>query len=222
MSKGFSLKSRFIITVLLLILITSFYVIRLQISKYSPSQKENKIQVTITPFIKSIENIKYHGPRYGAQLVPKDYGFWSFAYIDDKKISRSGQPNKTDFKFLKTSGYKTIISLRYPGEYEEVTDDSKLSGLPKDFSYVSIPIKDGGVPTEQQLTQFFTIINDSKNYPIHIHCRAGIGRAGVMTALYRHKINGWPINKAIEESRFFEGGVSQYQTDWLIKMENKK
>ena len=217
-----SLKNKLVVSLLFLLLITSYLIVHFLTPKSSPPQKENKIQITITPFVKSIENIKYHEPRYGAQQVPKDYGFWSFAYIDGKKISRSGQPNKTDFKFLKTSGYKTIISLRYPGEYEEVTDDSKLSGLPKDFNYVSIPIKDGGVPTEQQLTQFFTIINDSKNYPIHIHCRAGIGRTGVMTALYRYKINGWPINKAIEESRLFEGGVSQYQTDWLIKMENKK
>lgn len=188
--------------------------------------KKTPKKANVTPAISKTKKpltFDFHGPRFGAKNVPDEYGFWSFAIVDPGKLSRSGQPNKTDFAYLKKAGYKTIINLRYPGEYNEETDDAKIAGA-ADFNYISIPIKDGAAPTNEQAKTFLKAIKNNTGL-IHVHCRGGIGRTGVMTALYRFEINGWPMEKAIEESRLFEGGVDSTQRDWLLNwaaQKNKK
>ncbi len=159
---------------------------------------------------------EFHGPRFGANGVPNEYGFWSFAVVKDGKLSRSGQPNLTDFAYLKEAGYKTIISLRYPGEYDEETEDKVIAGQHGDnFNYVELPIEDGGIPTNEQAKQFLNIVKNEKGL-VHVHCRGGYGRTGTLVALYRFEVDKWPMDKAIAESRLFEGGVDDWQRDWLL------
>jgi protein tyrosine phosphatase (PTP) superfamily phosphohydrolase (DUF442 family) len=173
--------------------------------------------------VKSENNFEFHGPRFGAKDVPNEYGFWSFAYVDGEKFSRSGQPNYNDFIFLKTKGYKTVVNLRFPDEYGEITDDLNIPKVKETgLNFVEMPIHDGGIPTNRQADEFIDIINNPLNFPLHIHCRAGIGRTGVMTALYRYEINHWPMEKAIEESRLFEGGVDDFQEKWLLRWDTNK
>jgi protein tyrosine phosphatase (PTP) superfamily phosphohydrolase (DUF442 family) len=189
--------------------------------KIKQSDTKNNIQSkTLTP---TPENkIIFHGPRFGTENVPNEYGFWSYAVVEKDKLSRSGQPNYNDFKYLKDKGYKTIINLRFKGEYSEITDDNEIPGV-KDlnFEYYELPIKDGGIPTKEQALKFLEIVNDKTKIPIHIHCRGGFGRTGLITALYRYEINHWPMEKAIEESRLFEGGVDDTQRDWLFNWSKK-
>jgi protein-tyrosine phosphatase len=47
--------------------------------------------------------------------------------------------------------------------------------------------------------QFLAIMDDSRNYPVLIHCRAGLHRTGVMVALYRMEYEGWTLDEAIRE-----------------------
>ena len=179
------------------------------------------ISPTITP-VKQVPKITFHGPRFGADSVPNEYGFWSFAIVEQGKLSRSGQPNAKDFAYLKKAGYKTVINLRYPHEYNEETSDLKIAGAENvGFNFVELPMQDGGVPTQLQARKFLDIVKNSRE-PVHIHCRGGFGRTGLMTALYRFEMNGWPMDKAIEESRLFEGGVDSQQSDWLLDWAKQK
>lgn len=161
--------------------------------------------------------ISFIGPRGNTSTsTPTDYGFWSFAVVVSGKISRSGQPTIEEFKWLKENGWKSIVNLRVDGERGEVGDDIKIPGF-KDlkFNYLWLLIADGAVPTEEQAQKFLTFVTNSANWPVHIHCRGGIGRGGTMIALYRYAVQGWPIDKAIEESWLFQGGVSEAQKKWL-------
>lgn len=161
--------------------------------------------------------ISFIGPRGNTSTTtPNDYGFWSFAVVVPGVISRSGQPTIEDFKWLKENGWKSVVNLRVDGERNEVGDDEKIPGFNNlGFNYLWLPIADGSPLTEEQAQKFLAFITNPANWPVHVHCRGGIGRGGTMIALYRYAVQAWPIDKAIEESRLFQGGVSDSQKNWL-------
>jgi protein tyrosine/serine phosphatase len=158
------------------------------------------------------------GPRGNiATSTPKAYGFWSFAVLDGGKISRSGQPLLSEFHWLKNNGWKSVVDLRVDGEYKEVSDDRKIIGFNSlKFNFLSLPIKDGGIPTFQQAQQFLQFVTDPKNQPVEIHCRGGYGRTGTLIALYRYTVDGWTMPQAIAESRLYRRGVDSRQKQWLL------
>ncbi|MCX6799993.1 MAG: tyrosine-protein phosphatase [Candidatus Falkowbacteria bacterium] len=164
------------------------------------------------------------GPRENiATSTPAAYGFWSFSILDKNKISRSGQPLISEFKWLKSNGWKGVVDLRIDGEYKEIGDDQKIKGFKNlGFNYLSLPIKDGGAPTLKQAQQFLKFVIDPKNKPVHVHCRGGYGRTGTMIALYRYAVDGWTMPQAIEESRLYHGGVDSIQKKWLINWVKNK
>jgi protein tyrosine/serine phosphatase len=49
------------------------------------------------------------------------------------------------------------------------------------------------------IDRFLALIDDKSNHPVLIHCRAGLHRTGVMTAVYRMEYDGWSPRQAIEE-----------------------
>lgn len=183
--------------------------------------------VTTAPKIfNKIKTPVFVGPRGNAPSgTPKEYGFWSFAILDSGKISRSGQPLRSEFKWLKNNGWKAVVDLRFDGEYNEISDDSKIPGFNElNFKYLYLPIRDGAAPTIAQAKSFLKFVTDPENQPVHVHCRGGFGRAGTLIALYRHEIDGWTMRDAIAESRLFRDGVDSTQEKWLVNWEknNKK
>jgi len=167
----------------------------------------------------AVSEIKFIGPREGIpENAPKDYGLWSFAMPVPGVLSRSGQPLFSGFKWMKENGWKSVVDLRVDGEREEVGDDRKIPGFDElGLNFLSLPLVDGIPPTDEQAKQFIAFVTDPANQPSHVHCRGGIGRAGTMVVLYRYSVQGWPLDKAIEESRAFQGGISDLQKKWLEK-----
>jgi len=158
------------------------------------------------------------GPRNNiASSTPTAYGFWSFAIPITNTLARSGQPTIAEFQWLKSQGYKSVINLRFDGEYKEIADDQKLSGFTKlNFNYLRLPIRDGSTPTIKQAETFLKFVQNKTNQPVLIHCRGGYGRTGTMVALYRYEVQSWPMATAIKESQLFHGGVDAAQKKWLV------
>jgi protein tyrosine/serine phosphatase len=153
------------------------------------------------------------GPRKNVPAdAPADNGFSMFAIPVEGVISRSGQPTCIEYIWLKKHGWKSVVNLR------DESDDTKIQGFNElGFNYFSLPIEDGGLPNNQQAEKFLAFVTNPLNQPVHVHCRMGIGRAGLMIALYRYAVKGWPMDKAISESRLFYSGVNARQKDWLEK-----
>jgi len=160
--------------------------------------------------------IAFVGPRGDVPRdAPADYGFWSFAIPVPGVLSRSGQPTIKDFQWLKNNGWKSDIDLRIDGDHNEVSDDAQIPGFTDlGFNYLKIQMIDGAAPTDAQAEQFLSFVTKPENQPAHVHCRGGIGRAGIMVVLYRYA-QGWPLDKAIEESRAFQGGIDAGQEKWI-------
>ena len=161
--------------------------------------------------------ISFVGPRGNVpDGAPKDYGFWSFAIPAPGILSRSGQPTLADFTWLKNNGWKSDIDLRIDGDHGEVSDDADIPGFDAlGFNYLKIQMVDGAAPTDQQAQQFLSFVTNPANQPAHVHCRGGIGRAGIMVALYRYAVQGWPIDQIMKESALFQGGIDSGQQKWL-------
>ncbi|HEV3257273.1 MAG TPA: tyrosine-protein phosphatase [Gemmataceae bacterium] len=49
------------------------------------------------------------------------------------------------------------------------------------------------------IEQFLALMDDPANYPVLLHCRAGLHRTGVMAAVYRMEYDGWTPEQAIRE-----------------------
>ena len=51
----------------------------------------------------------------------------------------------------------------------------------------------------EAIERFLAIMDDPASYPVLIHCRAGLHRTGVMTAVYRMEYEHWGPDQAIDE-----------------------
>jgi hypothetical protein len=58
------------------------------------------------------------------------------------------------------------------------------------------------------IEQYLAILDDPKNYPVLIHCRAGLHRTGVLTAIYRMEYQGWSALRAWHEMK--DNGFGEY------------
>ncbi|HKA07371.1 MAG TPA: dual specificity protein phosphatase family protein [Gemmataceae bacterium] len=53
----------------------------------------------------------------------------------------------------------------------------------------------------QVIDDFLNLCDDPNNYPILIHCLAGLHRTGALTAVYRMEYEGWSVADAVRELR---------------------
>jgi hypothetical protein len=51
------------------------------------------------------------------------------------------------------------------------------------------------------IDRFLDLMDGPENYPVLIHCRAGLHRTGIMTAVYRMEYQGYTPRQAIEEMK---------------------
>ena len=51
------------------------------------------------------------------------------------------------------------------------------------------------------IDDFLELCDDPGNYPILIHCMAGLHRTGALTAVYRMEYEGWSVADAVRELR---------------------
>jgi protein tyrosine phosphatase (PTP) superfamily phosphohydrolase (DUF442 family) len=64
------------------------------------------------------------------------------------------------------------------------------------------------------IDQFEQIMDDERNYPVLIHCKAGLHRTGCLCAIYRMDYQGWSTNAAYAELKAHGFG------DWVCTSAN--
>jgi protein tyrosine phosphatase (PTP) superfamily phosphohydrolase (DUF442 family) len=112
-------------------------------------------------------------------------------------LYRSGQPGEGDFEWLAQQGIKSVVSMRE--EYDDGAD--RLKGL--GINYLYLPVTDHRIPTDEQARKFLEFMHDSKNWPVLVHCKGGQGRAAIMSALARYSMQGWTMDRALEEAKLY-------------------
>ena len=51
------------------------------------------------------------------------------------------------------------------------------------------------------IDQMLAVLDDESNYPVLIHCHAGLHRTGVLTAIYRMEYQNWTTDEAFREMK---------------------
>ncbi len=102
----------------------------------------------------------------------------NFQALSDTYL-RGGQPDQDGLNWLAEAGVKTRIDLR--------GDDRDNQWNPPQWNPASIKVfkvdvKDYHAPTIAMVEKFIEIAEAPENQPVFVHCKAGVGRTGVMTA----------------------------------------
>jgi protein tyrosine phosphatase (PTP) superfamily phosphohydrolase (DUF442 family) len=107
----------------------------------------------------------------------------------DANVWRGAAPSRLGYIELAASGVHTIVDLRAEANLE--VDQELLDRL--GMRLVRMPIRDGQVPTADQVATFMDAVRSSRGI-VYVHCGAGVGRTGSMAAAYlvgTGQADGW-------------------------------
>jgi len=119
----------------------------------------------------------------------------------DDFLYRGAQPSEKGLKELRKLGVDTIIDLRSEWPWEIKKERSHAQSLGMHF--VSLPGNGWSPPSDQQVAEFFRIVQLRPRRRIFVHCWLGGDRSGVFIAVYRIAFDGWTPEAAIQEMRAY-------------------
>jgi len=107
-----------------------------------------------------------------------------FSWIVEGELAAMPLPGRNrplaeDAAFLQREGVRTLVSLT-----EKPPDSAPLEEA--SIRQVLIPVPDYTAPTLAQMIEFVDLVADSaeNKEPVGVHCTAGLGRSGTMSAVY--------------------------------------
>ena len=145
----------------------------------------------------------------GEKLLP------NFHQVNEH-LYRGAQPLSGGVQRLKALGIKTIINLRRgdegTGAEEEVV---RRAGM----NYFNVPLQGLSRPKDEEVLKILALINDSRNWPVFIHCNHGKDRTGTIIAVYRISHDGWTLEQAMKEAKHYgmswlQFGMKDYIKDY--------
>lgn len=133
--------------------------------------------------------------------------------VTPQVLYRAGQMTADGFaEAVAEHGIRTIVNLQdeYPDpdircrflSRETIKESDLCQRL--GVSYVYLPpdlIPRRRVPEHRPavIERFLELMDNPANYPVLIHCHAGLHRTGVLAAVYRMEYEGWSAAEAIRE-----------------------
>lgn len=188
-------------------LISSLVVLAVAIPVFGPPALDSSSQGPTSPLAKF------------ANVIVKVKNFGQM----DEHFFRGAQPKESDYKDLAALGIKTIIDLR-----DDPTSYEKRAAEAVGMRYVNIPMSDKERPKNEQIATFFSIADDSSNWPFYVHCAGGRHRTGLIGALYRYNKYGWDYDTVYQEmknydyySRWGHGAIKDYVQDYYESIKSK-
>src|SRR5579871_2765463 len=121
-------------------------------------------------------------------------------------------------------GIRTVVTLRDshdPGSTPPDEAEEKYC-VGQEINYLRLPPlawedrtnPKGPAPVEANVRKFLEVMRDEKNYPVLVHCFAGVHRTGAFTAIYRMEFEHWTNAEAMAEMRAC--GYTTLDDEWDI------
>lgn len=114
-----------------------------------------------------------------------------------EKLYRSGQPREGGLTRLRELGINTIINLRGTSARTKAEEaEARALG----FNYYNVALPNWGRPQETRVARILELIAAPENGRVLIHCKEGVDRTGMITAVYRMTHEGWTSKQALDEA----------------------
>ncbi len=115
-------------------------------------------------------------------------------------LIRGALPDAQSLKNLHTlHGLKTIVNLRGEQPNKSWYRDEARGAEAIGARIVNLRVGGRDAPPPEAVASFFDLVEDDSNWPILVHCQAGMHRTGLVVALYRMQYDGWTPEQAIRE-----------------------
>jgi uncharacterized protein (TIGR01244 family) len=128
-----------------------------------------------------------------AVVVP---GVRNFTKVDST-IACGGALSPEAFAALKQAGYKSIVNLRAASEPGNDVEAAKKAAEAAGLTYFHLPFV-ATAPDMTMLDEFLKLVVKPENQPMMLHCASG-GRVSMFWAVKRVMIDGWSVDKAMNE-----------------------
>lgn len=102
----------------------------------------------------------------------------NFAEVDDR-LWRGAAPNEEALVALAANGVTTVVDLRAETGVQAYDALRRRLGVTR----VHLPLRDGQAPNGDQVERFRRVVGESHGR-VFVHCGAGVGRTGTMSAAY--------------------------------------
>ena len=137
-------------------------------------------------------------------------GFSNAHWISDEMV-RANQPWPFQVRQWRDRGIRTIINLRGMDSHTVLEADAcKRAGV----KMVRFAISSRGIPNRSHVLGAKAMF-DEIEYPAMMHCKSGMDRVGLMSALYLHFRKGQTIAEAVDQLHFRFGHIRAGMTGVL-------
>jgi protein tyrosine/serine phosphatase len=147
------------------------------------------------------------------------YVFFRAEYAHNKRLRvvvpgrfyRSGQLTEAGFaEAIDRLGLRTIVNVQddvpdpdLPRSYwDPSTRKESVVCAERGVRYVWLSpdlLPHGAAGNPRVIAQFLAVMDDEANYPVLLHCKAGLHRTGLLAAVYRMQYQGWSKGAAYRE-----------------------
>jgi uncharacterized protein (TIGR01244 family) len=115
----------------------------------------------------------------------------------DATIACGGTLSTEAFAALKQAGFKSIVNLRPESEPGANVAEERKAAEAAGIRYIHVPFA-SATPDAAKLDEFLKAFALPENQPMMLHCASG-GRASMFWAVKRVMVDGWEVDKAMNE-----------------------
>jgi len=131
----------------------------------------------------------------------------NFHILSPGKAYRSAQLNKKALKdCIHEFGIKTILNLRESVTNADWYQEEKMVAADHGVQHLDFNLSEYDEVSVEDLEKIAALLRDAPK-PILIHCAAGADRTGLVSALYRYKLEGLAPEKSFGELSMWYGHV---------------
>jgi protein tyrosine phosphatase (PTP) superfamily phosphohydrolase (DUF442 family) len=146
-----------------------------------------------------------------AEMLGLRYPVKAYSSPLDGALTRGSRLDAAGIQDLQSKGFKGIVNLC--AENNNDAGPAQSVGMHS----LHLPIIDNTVPSEANVKSFLDFATNPANEPCYVHCEAGQGRTGVMSAAYRMAVQGWSPEAALAEAKQF-GCAMPDQQQFILKL----